>query len=50
MSDDLITTTNRMFIECHKCGKKSNWVIEFAADMGDFWYQPKATCVECYYK
>jgi len=47
MSDDLIATTDRMFITCHKCGKKSNWVIEFATYSDDFWFQPKATCEKC---
>ena len=37
-----------MFVECNKCGKKSDWVVEFQAD-NDFWYQPVMTCGKCYY-
>lgn len=50
MSDDLIATTDRMSATCCKCGKKSDWVIEFATYSEDFWYQPKITCGKCYYK
>ena len=38
-----------MFVTCSKCGKKSDWVVEFAASESDFWYQPKMTCGRCYY-
>ena len=47
MGDDILAI-NRMFVECNKCGKKSDWVVEFAATSGDFWYQPVMTCGECY--
>jgi len=47
---DMIRSTDRMFITCNECGKESGWVVEFASNAEDFWYQPKMTCNQCYYK
>jgi len=48
IGEDAIRSTNRMFATCGKCGKQSNWVLEFAQTSEDFWFQPEMTCPECY--
>jgi hypothetical protein len=40
-------TTSRMFVSCGKCGKDSDWVVEFAQPPDNFWFQPQMICGDC---